>query len=104
MSYNGLDLKVALGKMLKHPAWAMLRDERTCRSAALGGHLELLQWARSDPLDPCPWDKYTALNAANFGHLKVLKWAIENGCPYDINKLKYCGGHHKRIRKYLETL
>ncbi len=36
-----------------------------------GGHLEVLQWARSQG---CPWDKWTFMLAAQEGHLKVLQW------------------------------
>eukprot|EP00605_Chrysophyceae_sp_TOSAG23-4_P000538 GSChrysophyteH1.ASY1.ANO1.607.1 assembled CDS len=33
----------------------------------LGGHLHVLQWARSqDP--PCPWDEWTCCDAADGGH------------------------------------
>ena len=50
-----------------------------CSYAALGGHLEVLQWARANG---CPWDEDTCSAAANRGHLEVLQWARANGCPW----------------------
>ena len=49
----------------------------TCYYAALGGHLEVLKWARDNG---CEWGKDTCYFAARNGHLDVLKWARENGC------------------------
>jgi hypothetical protein len=46
--------------------------------AALGGHLEVLKWARENG---CPWDELTCAWAAKSGHIEVLKWARANGCP-----------------------
>jgi hypothetical protein len=40
----------------------------------LGGHLEVLQWARANG---CPWDHHTRDVAT--GH--VLEWAVANGVP-----------------------
>ena len=54
-------------------------DERTCSSAARGGHLAVLQWARQHG---CPWDKMTCFVAARGGHLAVLQWARQHGCPW----------------------
>ena len=47
--------------------------------AAKHGHLEVLQWARTNG---CPWDEDTCAYAAQYGHLDVLKWARENGAPW----------------------
>ena len=56
-------------------------NERTCATAAAGGHLEVLQWAHDNE---CPWDERTCALAAMGGHLAVLQWARANGCPsYD---------------------
>jgi hypothetical protein len=44
-------------------------DEMTCAFAALGGHLEVLQWARANG---APWDERTCTVAAEGGHLEVL--------------------------------
>lgn len=52
-----------------------------CASAAGGGHLEILQWLRNNPII-CPWDESTCYEAAG-GHLEILKWARANGCPWD---------------------
>ena len=59
-------------------------DSYTCSQAALGGHLEVLKWARENG---CEWDSDTCSNAAIEGHLEVLNWACENGCPHDHEKL-----------------
>ena len=45
---------------------------------ALGGHLDILKWAR---VHGCPWNYWTCHHAFAEGHLEVLKWAKENGCP-----------------------
>ena len=39
-------------------------DEDTCTFAALGGHLEVLQWLRANG---CPWDSNTCAEAAKGG-------------------------------------
>ena len=39
-------------------------------SAAHGGQLELLQWARANG---CPWDGKTCAHAAKGGQIEVLK-------------------------------
>jgi hypothetical protein len=46
--------------------------------AAVGGHLEVLQWARANG---CPWDEDTLRVARDEGHLEVVNWCIVNGCP-----------------------
>ena len=43
-------------------------DEETCASAAEGGHLEMLQWARANG---CPWNERTCRGAAEGGNLEV---------------------------------
>ena len=58
----------------------LLMDKRTCALAAEGGHLETLQWLRSQG---CAWDQYTCAWAATHGHLKCLQWARSEGCPWD---------------------
>ena len=60
----------------------LLMDARTCIWVARGGHLETLQWLRSQG---CPWDKYMCSVAAAYGHLKCLQWARENGYPWIAN-------------------
>ena len=64
--------------------WAHDRpwDERTCASAASGGHLEVLKWAREHD---CPWhvNIFICTLAAAGGHFEVLDWARAHGCPYE---------------------
>ena len=50
-----------------------------CETAALGGHLEILVWARKNLL---PWGVRTSARAAEGGHLRVLKWLRENCLLY----------------------
>ncbi len=75
---------LARGGHLNVIQWARsqgsLWDERTCANAAGGGYLEVLQWLRSQG---CPWDKGTCEYAAYGGHLEVLQWARSQGCPWD---------------------
>lgn len=52
----------------------------TCTSAAEGGHLNVLTWARSKR---CAWGGNICSIAAYKGHLAVLQWARVNGCPWD---------------------
>lgn len=57
-------------------------NENTCSGAAEGGHLNVLQWLRSQE-PPCPWNSDTCKNAAKRGHLDILQWAHANGCDWD---------------------
>ncbi len=52
----------------------------TCAGAAKGGHLEILQWLKSQG---CPWNNETCADAAEGGHLELLQWARSQGCPWD---------------------
>ncbi len=74
----------AEGGHLKVLQWARSQgcpwDGQTCAMAARGGHLEVLQWLRTQG---CPWNEWTGKNAACRGHLKMLKWARSQGCPWD---------------------
>jgi hypothetical protein len=56
--------------------------EGTCHSAAAGGHLAVLKWAREHG---CPWNSGTCAAAAQGGHLDVLKWAREHGCEWSMS-------------------
>ena len=69
--------------MLRADGWPWDRD--TCSAAALGGHLEVLQWACANgcPWDIRTWDSNTCASAAMGGHLDVLQWLRANGCPWD---------------------
>ena len=59
-----------------------LDKQHMCENAALGGHLEVQQWARANG---CPWDDWTCSGAARGGHLELMQWARANGCPWDEN-------------------
>jgi hypothetical protein len=85
-------------------------------SAAEGGHLEVLQWARANG---CPWDEdlfpcsrrrppggvavgtrqrlplgpVDLFQCSSRGHLEVLQWARANGCPWD---QATCSMQHRR--------
>eukprot|EP00605_Chrysophyceae_sp_TOSAG23-4_P002083 GSChrysophyteH1.ASY1.ANO1.2304.1 assembled CDS len=73
-------------------------DEDTCHAAAEGGHLHVLQWARSqDP--PCPWSENTCKNAAQGGHLHVLQWARSQDPPCPMDHIPA-----ELVRKILEYL
>jgi hypothetical protein len=61
----------------------------------MGGHLEVLQWARQNG---CEWDKWTCSYAAGRGHLEVLQWAHQNGCPWDEETWEHAQGN---CRQYL---
>ena len=72
----------AEGGHLEVLQWARAKgypwDLLTCALAAANGHLEVLQWARAHG---CPWDESTCAYAAKKGHLEVFKWARARGCP-----------------------
>ena len=57
-----------------------------CEAAARGGHLEVLQWLRQQQ-PPCPWDSEVCDEAALAGHLEVLQWARQQHppCPWGIS-------------------
>jgi hypothetical protein len=69
------------------------RHAQLCLHAAEGGHLEVLQWLRSqDP--PCDWSAEVCACAAADGHLEVLQWLrsqdppcdwSERACAFDAN-------------------
>jgi hypothetical protein len=55
-------------------------DERTCRLAARGGHLAVLQWARAQE-PPCPWDGNTAGEAALSGSWRCCSGRTDSRRP-----------------------
>jgi hypothetical protein len=61
-------------------------DKWTCFGAAKRGHLEVLQWARTNG---CPWDEDTCASAARGGHVEVIQWARANGCPWGVEDDHY---------------
>jgi hypothetical protein len=44
----------------------------------LGGHLNVLQWARANG---CPWNKDTLSYAEHNGDPVMLQWLRDNGAP-----------------------
>ena len=72
----------ALGGHLEVLQWAHANGcpwkEETCQTAAQGGHLEMLQWAHANG---CPWDERTCAEATSNGHFELLSWAQANGAP-----------------------
>ncbi len=67
------------------------------RYAALGGHLDVIQWARKHELR---WNEAACDNAALSGHTNLMLWLLDNGCPsrgWTICESAARGGH-------LETL
>ena len=45
----------------------------------MGGHLEVLQWARANG---CKWNEETCSGVALGGNLELLQWARANGCEW----------------------
>ena len=94
-------------------------DVYFARSAAYGGHLDMLKWLREvncpfedrihrdvadgGHLDMLKWlgevgfkcDSWTYVYAISSGHLHVMKWLKEIGCPYDI-RARLCAMNSKR--------
>ncbi len=84
-SYAALRRILAVGPEVWVPSdrvFSVLRKDILCAYAAKSGHLEILQWARSQG---CPWDRWTCTYAAEGGHLEVLQWAHSQGCPWDVH-------------------
>ena len=91
---------------------------QTCREAAAGGHLVVLQWARkqgSPALNGnltmlryahqhgCKWCQRTCAAAAGGGHLAVLQYAHQNGCAWGPEPQEGCSaaaehGHHTTLK------
>ena len=73
-------------------------DKRTSNSAAQGGHLAVLQWARANG---CPWNEETCAHAARGGHLEVLQWARANGCPWEGPWCDAAEGGHLEVLQWM---
>lgn len=75
-----------------------------CATAALHGHLDLLQLARCQY--DMPWDEATCSNAALHGHFHLLKFAYHHKCPWNEQTRKnaeaYKGKHCKEITDWLQ--
>jgi hypothetical protein len=56
-----------------------VKNERVCITAAHGGHVRALAWARARGY---PWSAIVARVAATRGHADALSWLIKNDCPY----------------------
>ena len=71
-----------------------------CESAALGGHLDVLKWARENG---CPWmSGHICTRAAQHGRLHVLKWAHAQGCRLDESVCYVADlGGHAAVLKWL---
>ena len=91
------------------------------RSAATGGHFEMLKWARANGLPVGRGDVRGAAEAATSdaeksgartaasgmrhvrtrrraATLEVLQWARENGCPWDVDTCAFAaGGGHLEV-------
>lgn len=114
--------------------WLVHEDENNClinnsatyNYAALGGHLEMVQYlhdikcqqtkwacyhaARNNHLEVLKYlhkngfycDKNTCYIASWYGHLEILKYLHENGCPWDIQSCIIASKHgHLEVVKYL---
>ncbi|KAF8062643.1 histone deacetylase-like amidohydrolase [Scenedesmus sp. PABB004] len=53
-----------------------------CATAAHGGQLAVLRWARAQD-EPAPWDLWACFRAAERGQLEALRWLRANGCPWE---------------------
>jgi hypothetical protein len=51
----------------------------SCRNAAYGGHLHILEWMKENGR----WNKSMCTYAAKGGQLETLQWLRSNGCPWD---------------------
>ena len=69
------------------------KDPMVC--AAVGGHLNILQWLREQR---AAWNAQVCFGAACNGHLGVLKWLREEGCPWDETTCQgAAGGDHLTV-------
>jgi len=103
-------------------------DEKTCRAAALGGQLRVLQWLRAPDRQSwddrngslctwasegghlevlqwlrekrSDWGAHTCSTAARYGHLAVLRWSRAKGCAWDSSTCWWAafGGHLEVLR------
>ena len=69
-------------------------------AAAMGGHLEVLQWARANG---CAWDADTCRDAAGGGHLEVLQWARASGCEWDRADCLRWASNGRGTREWIEA-
>jgi len=96
--YGHLEVMKWGQKWLKERGCPFPLHHRTCRLAAGGGHLPIIEWLRENE---CLWDLNTCSSAARYGHLSTLKWARESGCPWDLNTCSYAARYgHLSILKW----
>jgi hypothetical protein len=74
-------------------------NKKTCKAAARGGHMKVLQWLRKQS-PPCPWNEQTCMAAAEGGNLDVLKWLRAHGCPWNKRTCQAAarGGHMEVLK------
>lgn len=83
------------------PSRLSLSLSRGKRKPKKGGHLDILQWARSAG---CPWSAKTCASAALGGHLHVLTWLRANGCPWSSSASERAAeGGHLDVLKWLDA-
>ena len=95
--YRAVTLGCLSALRLRQRGGRLSRQGYLCVAAARSGHLEVLQWLRTNG---CPWDSYTCMRAAQGGHLEVLQWARTNGCPWDELACMFAalGGHLEALQ------
>ena len=57
-----------------------MKTKEMCRNAASKGHLEILNFLRTNA---CPWDEQTCAEAAGNNHYNIVLWCREMKCPWD---------------------
>ena len=64
--------------------------------AARYGHLDILQWLKSQGYE---WNQWTLSEAAKHGHFEIVIYLYENGCQWNFGTLPYAaaGGHFEII-------
>eukprot|EP00587_Corethron_hystrix_P006428 CAMPEP_0113319100 /NCGR_PEP_ID=MMETSP0010_2-20120614/13433_1 /TAXON_ID=216773 ORGANISM="Corethron hystrix, Strain 308" /NCGR_SAMPLE_ID=MMETSP0010_2 /ASSEMBLY_ACC=CAM_ASM_000155 /LENGTH=343 /DNA_ID=CAMNT_0000176593 /DNA_START=335 /DNA_END=1363 /DNA_ORIENTATION=- /assembly_acc=CAM_ASM_000155 len=81
-------LKITRTRGIEMDGW----DVDFCDSAAEGGHLDVLKWARGEGFN---WNSGTNYSAAYGGHLDVLKWVFEKEGVMDDEGCDTCTGAAK---------
>eukprot|EP00891_Asterochloris_glomerata_P004079 jgi/Astpho2/4079/fgenesh1_pm.00063_%23_32_t len=94
---------LAVLRCLQHHGCAW--DWRTCKAAATGGHLAVLQYAHQNGWghlavlqyarqNGCGWGPGVCLAAGRHGNLSILKWLRQHGCPWEwwTNSQAACSG------------
>lgn len=76
---------------------------QTCRLAAMGGSIDILEWLRStEGKSQCPWNAQTCTYAAGKGQLAAIQWARANGCTWGKSTCSFAArGGHLAVLKWL---